>query len=418
MKIAIWGMGVSGMGALRYLAKKTDHEIYLINSGELASWPHKDEILSLVDASQCYPQDQCSELADKLDLIVMSPGIDPKMPALVPFKGVKKICEVELAYQQVDIPIVAVTGTNGKTTTVTLLTEALELAGKNVFLAGNIGTPFCEILLQEKEFDIAVLELSSFQLELMDKFHPQVGVILNLEPTHMERYASFAEYENAKLLILKNMGADDLFIAPGKYLGRKEGVPKFGIKPIAGIDFSKSKLVGEHHLLNFDVVDKVLSYFKLDQGRTIIQKLVNEFSGVPYRLQYIGSKDGVDFYNDAKSTNTAATVSALKSFSDKRVALIMGGKLRDDTQDLAAGLKDFGNIEVLYAFGEAKDFIAQQLAGLFNVVVKENLGQVMAQLALQDVQVVLFSPGFPSFDQYDNYVARGQAFTSLLDESL
>ena len=166
MNIAIWGMGVSGQSAFEYLNRHSEHQLFLIDSREKTLWCPKN-----ASPSQCYQEVEFAKLKPTLDFIVLSPGIHPDNPHLQTFSPVEKICEVELAFRDLpsNIPIIGVTGTNGKTTTVTLIHQALAQAGRKPFLGGNIGTPFCE-LFKAGDFDCVVLELSSFQLELMPSF--------------------------------------------------------------------------------------------------------------------------------------------------------------------------------------------------------------------------------------------------------
>lgn len=411
MNIAIWGLGVSGISALRYLSRKSSHQLYAINQGPVDSWAQKTEVTQYISESNCYNQAEIKKDL-KLDLIILSPGIDPTIPALKPFDQVEKICEIELAYRESkkNLPIVAVTGTNGKTTTVTLISEALKLAGKRVFLGGNIGTPFCDFIENEDQFDVIVLELSSFQLELLDKFKANIACVLNITPSHMERYQNFNEYESAKLNIVNNQKENDWYIAPEKYLGKGLECRKIELTKLAGYRWDSSVLKGEHHKFNFYIVEKVLEYFHFS-AKEIIQNLIDSFRGVSYRLQYLGEIEEAKFYNDAKSTNTEATLTALKSFSDTEVVLILGGKRRDGVQDLSA-IKEFKSIKKIYAIGDAQEEINSQLGQDFEVYLAGDLESAFIN-SIKDGATVLFSPAYPSFDQYRNYIARGEHFDNL-----
>jgi UDP-N-acetylmuramoylalanine--D-glutamate ligase len=403
MNIAIWGMGVSGKATLEY-AKSLDHDIYCISQGDPSQWSAE---LGL-DQSYCFDQmDVPASL--ELDLIILSPGIDPRIKPLIRFQSVPKICKVEWTFQQMEKipPIIAITGTNGKTTTCSLVALALQQLNKRVFLGGNIGRPFCEVLQSKNEYDFIVLELSSFQLELIDKFRAQVACILNIEPNHMERYDSFEQYRSAKLNILRN--GCELFLACEDFKFQDKFEP---IKPIDAIDWSRSQLRGKHYRENFYVVEKALGHFGLKSN---LQLLAESFAGVSFRLQFIGKKNEVSFYNDAKSTNTASTLAAVQSFKDDRITLILGGQRRGSGQDWSAliGFKCIGQI---IALGDASLEIKSSLEEFYRVEVIESLDQL--SWGLINTKVVVFSPGYPSFDQYKNYMARGADFNRIVEDLL
>lgn len=411
MKIAIWGMGVSGLSTLKYLSTCPEHEIFIINKGHVKDWGDLGIILGILPESRCVDQSDSHKLASELDLIILSPGIPPTIPELALFKEVKKICEVELAFLKTEIPVIAVTGTNGKTSTVTLITQALRDAGKEVFLGGNIGTPFCEMLLDDKKYDYAVLELSSFQLELMETFHPKISVILNITKSHMERYSRVEDYALAKLNILNNQTKDDLFISHPDLMQTKCQASKKMINEEIDYDFTKSKMVGNHNKQNINVVDLILEFLNIKNRKEVVQNLVDNFKGVQFRLEYLTSIGETQIYNDGKSTNSASTVSALRSFPQKRVALLLGGKLRDKTQDLS-DLEKCGNQSLqVFSFGDASSYIGKKIIG---TIESENIEIALSKVEIEKFDIILFSPAFPSFDQYSNYVERGRDFERLV----
>jgi UDP-N-acetylmuramoylalanine--D-glutamate ligase len=411
MKIAIWGMGVSGLSTLKYLSTCPEHEIFIINKGHVKDWGDLGVILGILPESRCVDQSDSHKLTGELDLIILSPGIPPIIPELALFKEVKKICEVELAFLKTEIPVIAVTGTNGKTSTVTLITQALRDAGKEVFLGGNIGTPFCEMLLDDKKYDYAVLELSSFQLELMETFHPKISVILNITKSHMERYSRVEDYALAKLNILNNQNKDDLFIChPDLFKTNTQAVKKVITEDI-DYSFTKSKMVGNHNKQNINVVDSILEFFNIKNRKEIVQNLVDSFKGVEFRLEYLTHIGKTQIYNDGKSTNSASTVSALKSFPKMKVALLLGGKLRDKTQDLS-DINHCGNKSVqVFSFGDASTYIGEKIKG---TIESDNIEIALGKVEMDKFDIVLFSPAFPSFDQYTNYVERGRDFERLV----
>ena len=410
MKIAIWGLGVSGLATVKYLARKTKNTIYLINQGEPESWSDWSVIKNLVSKDQCFNQDKAFMLKDKIDKIILSPGIDPRIEALQHFKYIEKICDVELVFKDCDIPLIAVTGTNGKTTTCTIITEALKKYGKNVFLGGNIGIPACEFFLSEKKFDVAVLELSSFQIELLKDFHPQIAVILNIDKSHMERYDHVDDYKNAKLLLAKNLREGDYFIAPSEFHYVGKNAHQIKVKKSEKLQFEKMKCVGEHYKSTYFIVETILEYLNISD-LSPLQELVNEFPGVHYRIEYIKEYKGLKIYNDGKSTNTASTVLALNQFKHKRVALLLGGKLRDKSQELKDILDVDCKLEV-FSFGDAASYIQKTIGGKKF----ENLKDCLIEVIKNDFDVLLFSPAFPSFDQYKNYIERAESFNQIIEE--
>lgn len=412
MNIAIWGLGVSGLSALGYLHSKK-HRLFAINQGEPEQWVNLEKVLAYTELENCFDEADPSIHELKLDQIILSPGVDRKSSLVKYFidAGVEVIGEVELASRKCALPIVAITGTNGKTTTTTMIAECLELAGKRVFCCGNIGTPFCDFFNYELDsFDIVVIELSSFQLESMVEFRANIAILLNIEPSHMERYDCFKDYADAKLNIFKRQKDTDLAIAPHAYLtkGAKE------LERITGVDLSKTHLMGDHHLYNLFCVLEVLKFFAVSKPLSLLERFLATFKGVQFRLEYLGVKEGISFYNDSKSTNLHSTLSACLSMGANPFSLIIGGKLRDDKVEIADILKGL-DIQKILAFGEAKDLILAQTKEAHKVIGFDSLSDVI-EYVWQDKGCahVLFSPGFPSFDQYKNYIDRGESFNRLV----
>lgn len=418
MNIAIWGLGVSGMSALRLLSTSS-HQLSAVNSGSVDTWKNLDEVKSLIGIENCFEEND-SIFEHEFEQIIIAPGVDRKSRIIKYYidKGVEVISEIELAARSLDLPIIAITGTNGKTTTATMIAIALEEAGKRVFLGGNIGIPFCDIFTNEgDEFDIVVLELSSFQLESLTKFKANMAIILNINESHMERYDSFEQYKNAKLNIVMNQTSRDLLLAPNEL---SHVATKASFEKLISLDhpgLKSSKLKGEHYKTNLYCVQSALSFFKIENSSDIIERLLNIFHGVKYRLQWVGKTGVTDFYNDSKSTNIYSTVSAVKSFSGSKVCLLLGGKLRDDKTDVLTSLAAL-KIEKIICFGEARELIYEQLKETFDVTSiekLENVGEVLDEGKQFDI--VLFSPGFPSFDHYKNYLDRGEHFDLIIKNS-
>lgn len=415
MKIAIFGLARSGLSAYRFLKQKTDHEVFLVNQGDPKSWECYKQVKD-------HPEDHLIDQAGAEDLfacvdqIILSPGIPRYAPVLQKALNsrVQLISEIEFAFRHSDIPVVGITGTNGKTTTTTMIGHALELAGKKVFICGNIGRPYSELLLEQSQYDYAIVELSSFQLESIDTFHPKVSMILNITQNHAERYDGFESYHQAKYNIFKNQTNED-FVLINQGLsteGIKGEIEQ--IKPLEGFDYSKSYLVGSHNKMNFYCAYKVLEYLDIDNRDEVFQKFINDFKGVELRLEFITEYNGLKIYNDGKSTNDAATLAAVSSFQDEEnLYLILGGQLRSNKLTLNETLKG-QKIKKVLAYGEAKDLVKENLSSDFVVETFETIADIFEMIKTTKPNgVLLFSPAFPSFDQYKDYVARGVHFSEL-----
>lgn len=434
-KVAIFGMGKSGKAALE-LAKKLNQDLYAVNKGPVDSWYYAEKLEKVVESCSCYSEDDFAQHFHKMDEIVISPGIPTTHPALqnAVEKGVKILSEIEYAYQQTkDIPVIAITGTNGKTTTTTMIAEALKKAGKKVFCGGNIGIPYCDLALSGEKVDYAVIEVSSFQLETIHEFHPTIGLILNVFPNHSERYDDVHDYGKAKFRLLKNMTKDDHLIlglenpylddiknhpVPKDYF-QKGDLPKLFKEKFS---FAQAKVVGEHNEANFYAAYKVLELLKIPGLEELFQEFINEFPGVAHRLEYVLNFNGLQVYNDAKSTNTLATTTAIKAFnnSNEPLYLILGGKLRNEADRVLPDLTPFKDkIDRIFTIGDVTKRLAHELGADFNVTEAEDLKTVFKIVKDEGLKGnLVFSPAFPSFDQFKNYVDRGEKFKQWAKEEL
>jgi UDP-N-acetylmuramoylalanine--D-glutamate ligase len=409
MKVGVLGMGVSGLAALR-LAKKNQLDVYAINSGELETWKNKDKVLEVIDVSKCLDEQQAESF--EFDELILSPGIPKTHPVAQNSKIVTS--ETEFASRYIDVPMLAITGTNGKTSTCTLLAEALKLNGKKVFLGGNIGVALSELPLSGESFDYAVVELSSFQLESVDTFHPKVSVILNLSMSHGERYEALSDYAAAKFQITKGLKNEDTFIYHRDIPFLDEWLPVLDCKKIelSNKDFEKfneKKLaVGKHYNELYAFLDAILK--TIGEPTECLKTLMNDFSGLEHRIEFVTEKKGVKFYNDSKSTNLASTLNAIDSF-DEPVQLILGGKLRDKKMNLDELIKRKKFLKKVHLVGESKEALSLALNGKLDIEVHEYLGSAILS---SEPGVVLFSPAFPSFDEYNNYAHRGESFKEFV----
>ena len=426
-KVAVFGMGKSGKAAVK-LARKHKQDLYVVNRGDAKLWFETEGLDGICSSCSCFSEEDFTAHFHKMDEIVISPGIPTTHPALKKAveKGVPIISEIEYAYRETkDIPVIAITGTNGKTTTTTMITKALQMAGKKVFCGGNIGIPYCDLALSEEKVDYAVIEVSSFQLETIKEFHPHLGLILNIFPNHSERYDDVHDYARAKFRMLMNMNEDDHLILGTEnpyldeiknHISQKSYFTKGNLPEEfkSLFDFSKARVRGEHNEANFYATWKVLSLLGIPDLKGLFQKFINEFSGVAHRLEYVLTKEGLTLYNDAKSTNSLATTTAIKAFegSSEPLYLILGGKLRNESDKLLPDLLPYKDkIARIFTIGDVTERLFEELEKDFVVEKGQDLRTVLQKAREQKLKGhLVFSPAFPSFDQFKNYIDRGEKF--------
>lgn len=431
-KVAVFGMGKSGQAAVA-LAKKLRQDLYAVNRGKPEDWYHAENLDKLLEICSCYSEEDFAEHFHKMDEIIISPGIPTTHPALkrAVEKGVPILSEIEFAFRQCqDIPVIAITGSNGKTTTTTMIAEALKKAGKKVFCGGNIGIPYCDLPLSGEKPDLAVIEVSSFQLETIFKFHPVIGLILNIVPNHSERYDSVHDYAKAKFNLLKNMNSSDLLILgeENPYLEDIKNHPvektfftKGKLPSEFRFDFSKARVKGEHNEANFFAAWKVLQRLNIPDLQKLFQEFINEFPGVAHRLEFVLSTGDLTIYNDAKSTNLTATETAIKAFRQdpSPLHLIIGGKLRNEADRMLPGLLPYkSEIDTIFTIGDVTERLFEELKNDFHVVKAGDIKTAfeLAKKSQLKGNLVL-SPAFPSFDQFKNYVNRGEMFKAWAKET-
>lgn len=430
-KVAVFGMGKSGQAAVA-LAKKLRQDIYAVNRGKPQDWYYSENLDKLLEICSCYSEEDFADHFHKMDEIVISPGIPTTHPALKKAveKGVPILSEIEYAFRECrDVPVIAITGSNGKTTTTTMISEALKKAGKKVFCGGNIGVPYCDLPLSGEKPDYAVIEVSSFQLETIHEFHPVIGLILNIVPNHGERYDSVNDYAIAKFRMLTNMTKNDLLIlgTENPYLDylkdceiEKDFFTKGKLPAEFSFDFSKAKVKGGHNEANFYAAWKVLQRLKIPDLQKLFQEFINEFSGVAHRLEYVLSKDGLTIYNDAKSTNLTATETAIKAFQQdpSPLHLIIGGKLRNEADRMLPGLLPYKDeIDTIFTIGDVTERLFEELKSDFLVVKAGDIKTALEIVKSGKLKGnLVLSPAFPSFDQFKNYVDRGEKFKASAKE--
>ena len=350
------------------------------------------------------------------DMVVLSPGIRAAGLAdcLAACPGAQVLSELELASWFVSEPMVAVTGSNGKTTTVMLVSHLLEAAGNKVFTGGNIGTPLSEYVLSGDPADVVVLEVSSFQLQLTRTFRPRVAVLLNFAPNHLDWHADLAEYLDAKLRIFAAQRPDDLSIVPEELreiLAGRE-FTKAEVVWFTGTDrFTCPRLIGAHNRQDMEAAFLAAAPFGVSEE--IARKAFATFVPAPHRLQVIGEKGGVLFVDDSKATTVAAMEAAIRSF-ERPVRLLAGGVFKGG--DLAA-LTPLVRERVAAGglFGANREVFEAAWAGQVPLFHEATLEAAMTRLFAEAKpgDVVLLSPATASFDLYDGYKARGRDFQRI-----
>ena len=377
------------------------------------------------------------------DLIIPSPGVPADAPLLkfARSKGVTIWSEIELAYRFLKGRLIGITGSNGKTTTTSLIEHILRSAGFSTILAGNIGTPLISCVDKSSDKTVTVAELSSFQLELIEKFRPSISVFVNLTPDHLDRHHTLESYGAAKARIFENqtepdsavLNADDpgttpyapakpqvlwfsrkqrvaqgAFVKEGEILFRREGAEETILK------LTDIPLAGAHNVEN--VLAAVAATRLAGAEPAAIAKGVRSFAGVEHRLEFVAEIGGVRFYNDSKATNVDATLKALDAFPG-RILIILGGKDKgSDYTVLQAPLREKAILALL--IGAAADKIEKQIAGSVAIEQAGTLERAVetAAHAARAGDVVLLAPACASFDQFQNYEHRGRVFKELVHQ--
>jgi len=439
-KVLVVGLGATGKATSLFLkekgAKVTVSEI--MSEGELLPTIQRLESLGIAVETGGHRQ----ETFLKSDLIIASPGVPLEIPPLraAAERGVEIVSEIELASRYIQTPIIAVTGTNGKTTTVNLIAEIFKASDKRIFLGGNIGTPLIEYVLNQHHEDYIIVEISSFQLEGIQGFKPHISVLLNLNHDHLDRYSSYENYIAAKARIFMNqskkeyaiLNADDSAI---KNLSPSINASTFyfshGKEVLYGIyyrdhllhfnngtrrtcfSFDNLYLRGIHNLHNIMAAVVVSKLCRCPQER--IQQAIENFKGLPHRLEFLKESHQVKFYNDSKATNVGSVIRAIEAL-DPPLILIAGGRDKGiDYHPLIPLIRE--KVKALILMGEAKEKMHQALKRSTSTFLVETL-EDSVRLALRHASpgdTILLSPACSSFDMFKDYEERGNAFKTLVD---
>lgn len=447
-KIMVIGLAKSGVSLVRFLVSQgakvtvSDHK----SKAELSNALEQIEDLQLeYDLGGHTPKKFIEQ-----DLIILSPGVSPQLKIFdyARHNGVKVTGEFEFANWFIKEPVIAITGTNGKTTTTYLIHKILKESGIDAWIGGNYGAPVIEYVAAGKKSQVLVLEVSSFQLELCEKFNPKNVVFTNLAENHLDRYKSMEDYINAKRRIFANtnptttsiLNADDNAVIElardpavqrGRifYFSRKAALePQImnigGIvniqdelrvrtgPEIESVSIKDMRARGKHSIEN--LMAAILAAREHGATREAIQSVINNFKGIPHRLEYVRRVGGVEFFNDSKATNVHSVKRALDAF-DENIILIMGGK---DTNLSYESLRDMvrKKVKSLILVGEAKERINRDVGDYCETYLIGTFEEAV-QIAYQKSRIgdtVLLSPGCSSFDMFDSYVERGNYYKDIV----
>jgi UDP-N-acetylmuramoylalanine--D-glutamate ligase len=428
---AVLGAGLSGSAAALLLRSEGAQVTVLDSSQE------RNLLKSTIDNLRAHGVCViCGVAADEdsaaYDMAILSPGIDPASRLARNFfsRGIQIISELELGWRSCEIPVIAVTGTNGKTTTTELLAEMLNACGQRTIACGNIGKPLSEVAREKQPFDVLTVEVSSFQLEAIHTFHPSVSLWLNFAPDHLDRYHSVSEYRSAKLRIFENQTEADVAVVNAieklpairprivtfsAYVDQadfrlSQGAIVYQDEPV--LRLADAKLRGLHNIENFMAalatgMARGLSF------REMLPPLC-AYEPRPHRCEFVREVGGVEYVNDSKATNLDAVDKALRA-QNKRVVLIAGGKNKGFSFDpLRSLVKEKVRSTIL--IGEMAESIRRSWNGAVECEIANSLADAVerAHASARSGEVVLFSPGTSSFDMFKSYGDRGDQFRALV----
>lgn len=445
-KVLVVGTGKSGVAAVRLLNKSGAEVIVLegntsFSTEEIISRFPKDAEFDLIIGE--LPEQKMNNI----DFVILSPGVPTDLPFVVKLqeKNIPVWGEIELAYLCGAGKLFAITGTNGKTTTTALTGEIMKTYFKDVYVVGNIGYPYTEHAAQMTEKSVTVAEVSSFQLETINKFHPQISAILNITPDHLNRHHTMECYVEAKARIAKNQNKDEICVLnyEDEYLKKiakdipakifwfssehelKEGIWLDGEKimycdgeeqePVMVCTIHDMKLLGKHNYEN--VMAAVAIAMHAGVPIDCIRKGVKEFNAVEHRIEYVREVNGVKYYNDSKGTNPDAAIKAVEAMVRPTI-VIGGGYDKDSSYD--EWIASFGDkVKALVLLGQTKDKIAAaaKKAGFANIIMTESLEEAVKVSSEQakSGDAVLLSPACASWGMFKNFEERGDLFKQYVN---
>jgi len=438
-RVLVLGLGVSGEAAARLLHKQGS-AVTVVDAADAETCAARAEALQEAGVRVLSGVSTLPE--GDYDLCVVSPGIDQDSPWVrdMESRGVEVVSELELGYRHCQCPLIAVTGTNGKSTLVKLLTEMLEVGGLRSMMAGNCGIPLCDVVEASELLDWVVVEVSSFQLERVSTFRPRIGILLNLQPDHLDRHGDMATYRAMKAKQFALMGADDTAIVHEDQL--KEIQPlvdganswiSFGVSEESDTYYDSSGYVmGSNTANEGKVVDLHGTHFNnpiLGQAaaaavavadicgvsREAVARSIRAFAPLSHRMEFVRKVNGISFINDSKATNLASLEAGVK-MAEKPVRLVAGGLLKE---------KDLGfvkevlatNVACVYLIGTSAEVLSAAWNDVVTCVCCGDMRTAVdrASADADSGDTVLLSPGCASFDQFTSYRDRGESFRNTVE---
>lgn len=442
-KVLVFGSGISGIGAARLLEER-GASVTLYDGNDklekeaLRAKIAKDSKVEIVLGAFS------EELYDQVELMVISPGVPTDLPIVnrMREKGIKIIGEIELAYLLGKGAVLAITGTNGKTTTTALLGEIMKAARDSVFVVGNIGNPYTTVVDETREDSVIVAEMSSFQLETIDTFRPKVSAILNITPDHLNRHHTMEAYVEAKKNVAKNQGEEEYCIlnyedevlrefgketaAQVLYFSSQRKLEK-GIYLCDGSIYYKNseevlvchvdelKLLGVHNYENVMAAIAMAAAFGVDME--VIRSVVKSFAGVEHRIEFVAEKNGVAYYNDSKGTNPDAAIKGIQAM--RRPTVLIGGGYDKDSS-YTEWIESFdGKVKQLVLLGQTKEKIADEAraCGFTDITMTESFEEALERAIAfaEPGDAVLLSPACASWGMFKNYEERGDKFKEIVN---
>ena len=442
-KVLVFGSGISGIGAGKLL-EQVGASVVLYDGKETLDKEVLKAQLGDDTKAEIILGELSEEVMETLDLVVMSPGVPTDLPVVLKMRdmGIPIWGEVELAYTYGKGDVLAITGTNGKTTTTALLGEIMKNYKESVFVVGNIGNPYTAAALEMREDSVAVAEMSSFQLETIHEFRPKVSAILNITPDHLNRHHTMEAYIKAKEDIAKNQTKEDtcvlnyedevtrkigenvkanvLYFSSQRKLDRGIYLDDGNIilrqdEEILVCNVNELKLLGTHNYEN--VMAAVAMAAAYGTPMEVIRRTIKEFAGVEHRIEFVREKDGVAYYNDSKGTNPDAAIKGIQAMNRPTV-LIGGGYDKDSEYEEWIQAFD-GKVKLLVLVGATKEKIAQaaERVGFVSYVMADSFEEAVEKCieAAEPGDAVLLSPACASWGMFKNYEERGDKFKELVN---
>jgi UDP-N-acetylmuramoylalanine--D-glutamate ligase len=448
-KYLIIGAARSGVAVAKLLLERGEKVILSDTREEkvvLKSFPQIEKFANHSNFESIFGGQPQLTVLETVKEIIISPGVPLTIPVIEAARSQNIVVtgEVELAYRLTDTPFLAITGTNGKTTTTTLLGEIFKASGKETYVVGNIGDPISNYVQPATKDDVFVTEISSFQLETIKAFRPAAAAILNITPDHLDRHLTMANYIAAKARVFENQRADDLLVLNAdddlvRQLGDQAKAKKvwfsyssmdeIGVYCQNGIIYINDEngshqvmkekelgIIGPHNTMNA-MAALAIAYFKGVDLATVVAVL-KAFKGVSHRLEYVGQYAGVTYINDSKGTNTSATITAINAFDGPIILLAGGYDKKEDYQELMMLIKK--RVKKLIVLGATADHLIQAADAVgfkqYQKVSDYHEAVAVAKACSESGDTVLLSPACASWDMFENFEIRGETFKQLVRE--